>query len=337
MVIFIHAASEGVSLYNKDSFIYLLVFVSWRFMLCTVPAFIFLSGLRFTYSYRSREFKYGKYVAKRFSKVYVPYLICFFIYYFYFLNHGYFSFNFKKLLTYIFYGSLVSHFYFVVTVMQFYLTSPLWLAMVKKFKFIYVFFISLGLTLFCRLCIPAIFPGIQYTDRFMLSYGVFWVMGCYAGFNYKKFTTWISQRILIRSLIFFIITVLYLSFFYLSSRGLIAFNYYYAETIHVLFCVIATLFLFMLSIWFSTLLKQDAWLRRISIKANELTYYVYLIHILFIFIVNDRLNTAGVISITKRYVIRLIFAYALSFGSSWLYSELKALLKAGKKPHVTRL
>ena len=61
----------------------------------------------------------GRYWAKRWKGIFLPYLLAVAVYYVYFVSHGYFSFSLRDLAGYMIRGDLSSPFYFVIALAQF--------------------------------------------------------------------------------------------------------------------------------------------------------------------------------------------------------------------------
>lgn len=320
-VIYIHVASEGLSNYIKPSIISLLVYTSSKMVAFVVPAFIFSSGLKALYKYSSdKSFNYIKFMIERLKRIYLPYLICVIGYYLYFVFRlHYFDFNIGNLLEYIFYGSLVAHFYFIVTIMQFYWLMPLWHKMCEKIPFIISFTVSLAITVFMRVYLTNILnnAGWRYSDRIFPFYLIFWVVGCYAGYNYKKFAEILSK---FKPVLYFgaILLTVHFSMQYLNYCGFI--YYKYGEYIHIAFCMIYAFAFYAIICdampFFTKFMK-------VFKPVSNAAFYIYLIHVIIIYECNYWLSIGNISSLTVRFVIRAICTYTASFGISLLYVYLK--------------
>jgi len=83
IVVFIHVSSEAVTLYNKQSVIYIIVLSLWRLSSFVVQGFIFLSGLKLFL--KSGGFSYKRFYISRLKRVVIPYIVVFCLFYLYFV------------------------------------------------------------------------------------------------------------------------------------------------------------------------------------------------------------------------------------------------------------
>ena len=97
---------------------------------------------------------------KRIKTVLIPYIFAVLIYYVYFMRNGYFPFSVKDIVFYVLSGSLVSPFYFIVAIMQFYLLMPLWIKMTEKIKPLPAIAISLVIMLVAN-CIEEVYISLS--------------------------------------------------------------------------------------------------------------------------------------------------------------------------------
>lgn len=124
LVIFIHVTSWTLTAMDRTSVKYLLLLFPWRLSAFVVQGFVFLSGVRLFLS--AKPFDYGRFLRGRIRRIVFPYLAWVAIYYACFIAIGWYRFSFRDLAEYVFLGTLCSHFYFVVIILQFYLLMPLW-------------------------------------------------------------------------------------------------------------------------------------------------------------------------------------------------------------------
>ena len=105
---------------------------------------------------------------------------------------------------------------------------------------------------------------------------------------------------------------------YFSYNGFVYGQYFsFTENLHMIYCISAISFLFCLGIW----------LRNIKIpflkQLDSVSYNVYLIHCLIIFIINDQIAKYCISSVTKQFFIRFVVVYAVAFGICILYKNIK--------------
>ena len=312
LVIFIHVSAEPVTKFAPNSIQHILVFVPWRLGSFVVQGFIFLSGIKFCLN-TPEKFSYKRFYLKRIIAVVVPYIIFNVIYYLYFVSREYFPFVLGDLAKYIFTGTLVAPFYFVVVIIQFYALAPLWRWMVKKVNATAALVFSAVLTMFILIyfagIITPIFPNSAgaYAASFFGTYLFYWILGCYAGYNYEKFKAAVLKNRLHITIIFCIAAAVNAILSYLSHTGM--FQGYYLESIHYVFRISAVVFVYttILSIHQSRELKN-----RLITGIDNSSYYIYLVHSLLIFILDDNMNQWGLEPVGLRYLIRIVVVYTLS-------------------------
>lgn len=336
LVVFIHVSSTPVTTYDKSSIQFAAVFMAWRFSSFAVQGFIFLSGLRLFLT-KSGGVDYGKFYLGRLTKIVLPYVVWNVIYYLFFVLAGYFSFSLPELGSYILKGSLVSHFYFIVIIVQFYALAPLWFAVVGKIRrTAAVLAASAAVTLFLGQFLPDIltlaFPdfAFAYNDRVLTTYLFYWVAGCVVGANYEKAREWLSGKRRLISAAFFLTGAADIASGYVSFSGLRHFSW--LENVHFFYCASAVVFFFTL---FSERYRSKEMTSALARRIDGVTYQVYLCHCLIIFIVDGFLRRLGVYSITLSYLIRGAVVYTAAFGMCILWKaavgKLNKRLKTAEK------
>lgn len=330
LVIFIHVSSEPVTSYDKQSLLYILVLSLWRLSSFVVQGFIFLSGLKLFLSY-SQKFSYKRYAVSRIKKVVIPYIIVFCLFYVYFILTNTISFTPTGFLRNLFLGDLTSHFYFVVIICQFYLLMPLWRLMARRFDPFLTLVTSLILMMILNQYLPSILSAVfgvvnfRYNSSLFSSYVFYFVFGAFCGIYYEKFRNMISARKISIAVTWGILAVLNCTFLYLNSTG----KYYalWLDHFHVLYCIFSILFSLSVA---DTVTKSRIWKGKISAFFSLLdraSYHIYLIHPLFIFIVNGRMLRAGIASVSLRYLIRIIVTYVVSCGLCMLWQAAVSAVK----------
>ena len=326
LVIFIHVSSSPVTTLEKDTWQYAVVLIPWRLSAFVVQGFVFLSGVKLFLNNKS-GFSYKKFYLSRITMIIVPYIIWNIIYYLYFINNGYYEYSFGALAVYILNGSLVSPFYFIVIIVQFYALMPIWRLMVKRINPVILLALCSVITIifgqFFGDIINVINPDwdFNYTDRVFITYLLYWVAGCYAGENYEKFLDIIKKYRYFIIISFLVIMVIEAPMSYLSFSGIIHISS--LEYVHYLYCIIAVLFFFSLFAFF----YENRTMENKVIKAiNESSYEIYLIHCLFIYIINNIMIHWGMSGIAETYLIRIIFVYVSSIIVSILLRKTKRKL-----------
>lgn len=333
LVIFIHISSKPISLVNKDSLQYLALMIPWRLSAFVVYGFIFLSGFKLMLT-KHDNFSYSKFLSKRAFSIVIPYILWVLIYYLYFcFIEKYFPFKFNDLLGYTLRGNLVAHFYFIITIIQFYFTAPLWIKLVKKTNVTLCILFSFAVMLIMSRNLPSIIgffnPNytFKYNDRIFTTYLFYWVAGCYVGQNYEKFKEILrNNRVFIT--IFFIVSAFLNAFFsYYSFSGKKYISY--LEDFHLMYCVSAILFFFMLSI---NLTSEKSPLNtglvgKFIKSVDKVSYSVYLCHILIIYITDYILKRFAETSLLTNYIIRIIIVYTVSICGCLLWHKIRIAVK----------
>ena len=156
----------------------------------------------------------------------------------------------------------------------------------------------------------------RYIDRIFTTYLIFWVCGCYMGANYECFKEKISKNIKIITIAFFIAVIFeaVFSFIHFTAKQISC-----IETIHFTYCICSVLFCVAISFCLGERLMSCRLLKEI----DGASYYIYLVHPLFIFLINEKMAEIGLNSIGMELVIRTIFVYAGSVVSCIIYTKIK--------------
>lgn len=324
LVIFIHITSAPISGLSRESVQYILFFIPWRLSAFVVQGFIFLSGMKM-FLKEAGKTDYKKYYLSRFKKIIVPYFFAVFAFYLYFVNRGYFPFRVADLAGYIFRGDLVSHFYFVIIIAQFYLLRPLWDIIILKTKGknkvqILIFLLSLLISVWCTEYFPTFLNKVSginfaYNDRVFTTYLVYWIGGMFAGASYDNFKYYVKKLNVINSL-YPVAAFMEIYFAYKNFTGNAV---EYVEHIHFFYCILAIVFWYKIGTLFADSISKNTLFKKI----NASSYYIYLVHPLFIFIIDKLMKTYGIISTESTFLIRGLVTYFCSILLCTAYSELK--------------
>lgn len=317
LVIFIHISSEPVTALSKESWQYRVFFVPWRLSAFVVQGFIFLSGLKMFLINKNEN--YIKYCLSRFKKIVIPYVFSVVMFYAYFLWRNYFDFSIKDLMGYILKGDLVSHFYFVIIIVQFYILKPIWKAMLEKINPVVAIILSVVLMFFFKYALS----WFIYNDRVFTSYLTYWVLGCYVGKYYDNLLSHIKKykSAYISQFSIFALAEGIISYIQFAHGGMIL-----IEELHFVYCISAILFTLAISTGFCHKIMSF----KLVQKTDNASYYIYLIHPLFIFIVDGMLHNLQINDIGTAFVIRGIVTYVMSVFLSVIYLEMKGKVKRNK-------
>lgn len=273
LVMLIHILSKAVSALDRRSLQFAAVFVPSRLSSFVVQGFIFLSAAKYFMKYCDGGFNYGSFLKSRIKTVVLPYVLWNVIYYLALIPLGYFIFNPAELAGYILKGNMISHFYFVVVIVQFYLLMPFWLWLVKRADARIMIPMSLVIMIAFGQYIA---PGWRYNDRIFLKYIFYWICGCYAGANYKAFAEGLKKYFRAILCIFVAIAVTDAALTLINASGI---RYIGGlENIHIAYCTAAIMCTFGIFLWKSK--KTDIGLFNVI---NRQSYNIYLSHCLFLY------------------------------------------------------
>ena len=329
MVIFIHVTSYPITSLSPHSISVKYLFFLQKLCGVAVYGFIFLSGLKLFLN-KNKKINLPKYYISRIRKIFIPYLLITVLYYLYEVERGYFVFNLKELLTFFINGNVECHLYFVVIIMQFYILFPLWKKLLEKRALLVLlatFFLNVVFVCYMPQMLKMIgVQGFSYNDRIFTSYLFFWLFGCFCGKYYDNFKAAIKKYCFIFSLMFALFFALDVWLSYSSFSGI--FMCRWTEFVHLLYCTFAILFLYYSAEYFS---KFNFTKNKLLIMIDNASYEIYLIHILFVHIINDLIAKAQGIGVLKAYAIRFVFVYLVSISTCIIYKKLTEYLSKNKK------
>lgn len=320
LVVLIHVLSAPVTQLERESLQYALVFFPWRLSAFVVQGFIFLSGVKMALGF-AKPIKHIKYLKSRFLGIVIPYIIWVFVFYIYFVSRNYFEFSLIDLTGYILRGDLVSHFYFVIIIAQFYFLRPVWKIMTERIKFPIALLVTITIMILSKLFLTTVLG--RYIDRIFTTYLIFWVCGCYMGANYECFKEKISKNIRVITVVFFIAVIFetVFGFIHFTAKQISC-----IETIHWTYCICSVLFCVVISFCLGKRLMGCRLLKEI----DDASYYIYLVHPLFLFLINEKMAEIGLNSIRMALVIRTVFVYVGSVASCIIYTKIKRKRYKGK-------
>ena len=317
LVIFIHCASVLISGTEPGSKPFTLVFVPWRFSAFVVPAFIFMSGVKFFLT--DKRMDYFRFYKGRVTRVLIPYMLWVVIYMIFFVNHEYFGFSWDLLIGSWIRGDLVGHFYFVIIIMQFYILMPLWMFVLRRFNpatgiaFSILVSVVFGFNLNNIIAMLAPNYEFRWNDVIFTKYLFYWVLGCYVGMNYTAFKKAVLDKKLLITVVFILAGVMDIFLAYKTFNMTTP----WMEEIHIVYCTSAIIFFFMLTSLIAGSRTRMTWLTR---AIDTESYNIYLSHCLVILWLNDYLITeVGMNNVIDRfrYVTVAAFLVPIVFWLLW--------------------
>lgn len=324
LVLFIHISAEPVTLYDKQSVLYIATLSLWRLSSFVVQGFLFLSGVKL-FLPTTRRFSYRKFYLSRLKRVVLPYIAAFVLFYLFFLATGAVEANPLDAARRLALGDLTAHFYFVVVIVQFYLLMPLWRAMAKRGSPLLSVVTSLLLMAILKQYLPEILrvlfgvADFPHNSRLFTSYLFFFILGVFCGEHYERF--WKALREQKKAVIVGWILTAFVNcvFIYWNSVGV-----YYAQWLdnfHILYCFLSILLSLLAAERISVLERRRGRLATLITRIDEASYTVYLVHPLFIFLFDRVARRVGIESVSLRYLLRFIVVYALSCGLCFLFRK----------------
>lgn len=326
LVIFIHISSQAVNGLNKDFLELIMIYILWRLSHFVVQCFIMLSAIKIYMKYKDVKFDFKTYIdfiKSRIFNIFIPYIIWVMIYYIYFCYRGYFPFKFIDYVGYIVRGDLVSPFYFIIVIMQFYFLMPLWLYIVKKFRPYTIIILSMLIMIFMLYKLPNLLKllfnlDFKYNDRIFTSYILYWIIGCYIGKSYEKFKSIIKNHKTSIIIIFITLSLINSILSYTQFIGISIFSY--LEFIHMLYCISVILFLYLLCIYLAD--KKNI-ITSIMYNIDKCSFYIYLSHCLVLNIVERQFELVKINDIGYMFIAKILFVYTIPLIISNIYIIIK--------------
>jgi hypothetical protein len=316
LVMLIHICSPAIVGLQKESLQFACIFFPWRASAFVVQGFLFLSALKF-FRGKKDAFSYGTFLWGRIKKIGFPYIVATVLSYFGLIYLGYYAFDLHFLLKSLGLGNMISPFYFIIILFQFYLLMPLWRKMVEKVDFWVMAIVSILLMRLFHQGLPSMIQLISpetafpYNDRVFTSYLAYWILGCYAGDHYDTFRETIgkNRNIILGGAGLFLAADVLLA--YANTRGLIRVSF--LEDVHTLYVFFAILAFY----WLGLQLSEKFFKLPFMKEVDGSSFYIYLYHGILLYFIQDRvLNPLG-IGLSVGFFIRWILCWGIAFAVSW--------------------
>lgn len=330
-VLSVHA-SASATIYMKESayyFFYNLVNIFMRF---GTPTFILLSSFVLFYSYYNRPLDkklVASFYKRRLLYILVPYVV-FSAIYFVYIKLTYHQpiltlDSLDEFLGDLLRGKVYSHLYFVFISIQFYLLFPIVLWAAKRWPRIVYGFIPAGFILqWVFVLYNYYIEPVPDKGSWSLSYFSFFFTGAFLGIYYPKVKTWIAMTrehasagrvafwlVLVAAWLAFALAHVWI---YHNNRahgtmyhGLL---YEFLWNFHTLFSAFAALVLS-----FFVYRHLPKWVSRTLHGIGQLSFGIYLIHILFLFLYDRFIPHFGSASLEH---LRYFGSWAVMLAGSWI-------------------
>ena len=230
----------------------------------------------------------------------------------------YYVFDGKFLLQSLFLGDMISPFYFVVIIFQFYILFPIWKWIVERFPMCAVI---VGAVLCNRIFLgylPQIITIVStdttfaYNDRVFTSYLIYWILGCYAGKYYDCFLQKTKQYGVWICLCFVVTAIVNVFLSYGVTREI--FRVGFLEDVHMLYVLCAILFLF----WLAEMGGKKCLRFSLFQGIDGLSFYLYLYHGILLYYIQDRC-LMNVLDLTEAVFWRAICCYGVTVAVALVF------------------
>jgi len=320
LVVTIHLLSESIVSSDVDSAYYGLVYGFQGMISFAMQGFVMLSGVRMSMKYSSSPLNYVKFLAKRATRIIVPYIIWTIIYYLYFCYEEFYSFDISSLIKHIYTGSVVSPFYFIIVIVQFYIFMPLWRKMVKTINPLLIIPLSIFITILCY------FSAYEYNDRIATTYLAYWVIGCYMGGHLDDYFKLLTKN---RAFIISVTSItLGIRLYFLFNDSFMPGQF--TTILHLFYSLVMLNFLFLCFMHFEKL--RNVSLVKIIDKSS---YGIFYVHCLLIYIINFWMTDNSIIKISHRLAIRSIFVLVVSISLCYAYVKAREYI-SGRIKHQSK-
>lgn len=311
-VVLIHLTSVPLGTLNPDGIKYAWIFVINRIPCFCVPSFIFLSGFKLFSGYGEKKIELKRFFKGRLVKIVVPYVIAVLIYFIYFLLKNWVRIS--ELPQYIFLGTLVAHFYYIIIAVQCYILFPL----IKNLFNRHPVWISV-IALMSTVCFNE-FVKVPYSDRFVGTYIFYFVLGML----FKKYDLGekIRKYYVIGVIGYVVVAVIHIRLFYVQASGLMI--YRWASIVNILYVVLSIVVIYGASMWIS---EKAKFIFNASKAVGDVSYNVYLYHILIMQILQyDILAGKDIAPATYFWILSCVV-----YGAIVVYTVLNYIIKRKKE------
>jgi peptidoglycan/LPS O-acetylase OafA/YrhL len=326
IVIFIHIVSPVISGADRSTLKYTAALSAWRLSAFVVQGFVLTAAVKLGLKFKNGDVDWKRYYLSRVTRILIPYILWVAVYYLWFWLRRYYEFSPADLLRYILVGDLAAHFYFVVTIVQFYALAPLWKALTDRMHAAIALPAAALVSLLSAQYLPQLLSlaGINdfaWSDRVFTTYLIWWIAGLYIGRDWDAFA-----RSLERGRV--IIALSALLFGLLDAR--LSFGswvqgewYAFAEPVHMLYAACAI----MLMLSLGAMVREGSLLSKISVTIDGAGYGIYLSHVLVLSITNVILDSFGITGLAARFIITAAVVYTVSLAANIGYYKIKAKIK----------
>lgn len=301
-VIVVHISAMaimGFEAYSPHSI--MTIFIN-RLLKFTTPVFVYLAGSLIHESYKNKPFKYGHFVISRSKRILIPYVLVSLMYYglLTYLSRG--TLSLSTFVTQTVTGSVQYHLYFIPIIIQLYLLTPVFLVLKKKVPTQVLIPLLVVVSYVCTLMMK-----FKYADRLFVKFMIPYIIGLYFGGKIIDWIKSLDKKVMILSSVT-LVSGLFYAFMFMK--------YFYGEPSSewirdsgwFIYCILSCFTL----TWIGTYLTRFNKLIKVSSQFSKISYYIYLLHPLFLALSVKIMNKLGLISTSLRLGLNLIFVITVS-------------------------
>ncbi len=302
-VILVHISAIALSLYEQGSLLSISTIFINRMLKFTSPVFIFLAGALINAKYQKKTFKYVPFITERIKKIVIPY---FFVSIFYYVFLAVISNNTIDPMIFlekVIFASSQYHLYFIAIIMQLYFLTPIFLLLEKKVNVKILMLVLTVVSLYYTLTLQ-----FKYSDRFFIKYIIPYCIGIYFGNKIIDFLRSLGSKAYILLLIIFSVGVIYTYQFMLYFYQLPGVNAVAITSLWFIYCILSCLSLTFIAMKL-THIKSFV---NFSKKISSISFYIYLLHPIFIMGSEKLLNKLNITSVSLRFLLNVIIVTSVS-------------------------
>ncbi len=314
-VVFGHLTSVPITTLTVGTRDYLLFFVCHKFVHFAVPGFLFLSGLKLSYSYQKKTFVFRDFAKKRILKVFFPYLFWYVIYYILFRNLNFMEH--KTLIEHItafFLGTIAAPFYFVILIFQFYALFGVILWLLRRFSHTGILWKTAVFQIFYFH-----WSSSPYSDRFFANYLIYFILGCIVAFHLEKWREYLTKYKVILCITFLLLFVWHIGNSYYSTKTGAFYPFWHVSECLYNLSAIITFY------WFCYFLCQ--FLPNICIALfrwlDAASFGVYLCHSYILYLCNEKWAQMGIDDVLQRFQYNTEIVLSVAFLGTILWILLR--------------
>jgi len=326
-VILIHITSDAIFQYTSGSSLQAFVIVINSLVKFAVPCFIFLSAVALFDRYRNKRLYYIDFLKQRMGVILIPFLVWSLVYYLLYVYLGYYPLSITFLIKGIVLGDLSYHLYFMIIIIQFYLIFTILKYFVERIKTA----VGAPLIVIAHLVYTfKIMALIPKSDRFFMSYLIFFMAGMYLVKHKAKIHELISKYRLVLIGIYLILAATYsTAYVFIFAKDIVLFKY--TMQLWYGFSLASIIIFYIISNYLG---EKLIWKKNKIIELSGVTFYVYLSHPLVLLLLKYIYSGLSINSVSLKLVLNFIFIIIVCFSTAVAYNKLK---NGYKKKHENNI